>query len=392
MKSILIFSEFYYPDLISSGYYITEIAEHLALKRKVTVITTGDVTKLTNETRNKVIIIRIPKKTFNKNILFQRLLKFFYLSLQFYLIGRKKIENNSEVICVTNPALFVPVIAYFKKRRNFKLSYFIHDVFPENLVATKIINPVNLFYKLIYYVFKKSYYNANRIITCGRDMKLHFEQKLPGYLGVISFIPNWGEPDKFFPDKELRNETLKDLNINSKFVFQFAGNLGRGQGIKTLLDAAKKADEPQAHFLFFGNGVYENELKTLNQDQKITYGGKFDREQSNKFLNACDVSIVSLQEGMLGLGVPSKTYNILAVGKPILYIGDKTSEIGLLVEENNIGKLCQSGSADSIVEGIKWFLSRNQNELNEISQKARQISFSFSKTEIINAYVNLFTE
>ena len=68
MKSILIFSEFYYPDLLSSGYYMTEIAENLALNRKVTVITTGDVLKQTTETRNNVSIIRIPKKNFNKNI------------------------------------------------------------------------------------------------------------------------------------------------------------------------------------------------------------------------------------------------------------------------------------------------------------------------------------
>jgi glycosyltransferase involved in cell wall biosynthesis len=390
MKSILIFSEFYYPDLLSSGYYMTEIAEKLALKHQVTVITTGESTHVTNEITNNVSIIRIPKKNFNKNILFQRLINFIYLSFQFYLIGRKKINRNSEVICVTNPSLFIPVIAYLKKVRKFRLTYFIHDVFPENLIATNILKSVNPFYKIIYWIFQKSFFQSNRIVTCGRDMKLLFEHKLPDYLGEVLFIPNWGETDKIYPDNNLKKETLKEHNIESKFIFQFAGNLGRGQGINNLLTAVKTINDPKVHFLFFGKGVYENELKGFSQDQKITYGGTFERNQSNKYLNACDVSIISLQEGMLGLGVPSKSYNILSAGKPILYIGEKSSEIGLLVEENKIGKICQSGSVDSIIDGINWFLSIDKNELTEISQRALNISKFYSKEKILAEYMNLY--
>ena len=40
---IYIFTEVYYPDLTSSGYFITEIAEHFALTNDVSVITTGTV-------------------------------------------------------------------------------------------------------------------------------------------------------------------------------------------------------------------------------------------------------------------------------------------------------------------------------------------------------------
>lgn len=50
-----------------------------------------------------------------------------------------------------------------------------------------------------------------------------------------------------------------------------------------------------------------------------------DRSQQNDFLNACDIGIVTLNDGMYGLGVPSKSYNIWAAGKPILYIGDDNS-------------------------------------------------------------------
>ena len=42
-------------------------------------------------------------------------------------------------------------------------------------------------------------------------------------------------------------------------------------------------------------------------------------------------------EGMYGLGVPSKFYNIISSGRPVLYVGDKGSEIYEIIKEFDIG-------------------------------------------------------
>lgn len=385
MKSILIFSEFYHPEL-SSGYYIQEIAEKLALTHRVTVITTGDDSEQSEETKNQVHIIRMPEKGLNKNNLVQRFFKFTYVSLQFFLIGRNRLDNTDEVICVTNPALFVPVIALLKKGRAFKLSLFAHDVFPENLVATRILKSKSLLYRFILWVYNKSYLQADQIVACGRDMKLLFERKLINFRGDVAFIPNWGDPNLFFPDDELGHKILKGLGIERDFVFQFSGNLGRGQGIDCLLAAITKMDTSQAHFLFFGDGLFKEKLIEQSHNKNLTYAGVYTRDQSGQFLNACDVAIVSLQDGMLGLGVPSKTYNILSVGKPILYIGDEASEVALLVKEQRIGFICKSGDADSIVKGFHHFLSMSLDGLAEMSQRARKVSLLYSKQRILEKY------
>ena len=46
-----------------------------------------------------------------------------------------------------------------------------------------------------------------------------------------------------------------------------------------------------------------------------------------------------LGKGMFGLGVPSKAYNLIAAGLPILFVGPKDSEISNLVNENELGGL-----------------------------------------------------
>lgn len=69
----------------------------------------------------------------------------------------------------------------------------------------------------------------------------------------------------------------------------------------------------------------------------VFFHGPYFRSQQNEVLSACDIALVTLQKGMYGLGVPSKTYNILASGRPILFLGPKDSEIDLLVREEGIG-------------------------------------------------------
>ena len=76
---------------------------------------------------------------------------------------------------------------------------------------------------------------------------------------------------------------------------------------------------------------------------------------------------------MLGLGVPSKTYNILCAGKPILYIGDINSEIAILIKENNVGYIAEPGNIDSITDGIKWFMNLSAIEMKSIQLNCQNI-------------------
>ena len=91
------------------------------------------------------------------------------------------------------------------------------------------------------------------------------------------------------------------------------------------------------------------------------------------YINACNIAIVSLSKGMKGLGVPSKIYNNLAAGKPILYIGEENSEIAMMIKEDNIGIHVMPDSKEILI-GIHKFLTMNQNELSQMSSRARLIA------------------
>ena len=65
--------------------------------------------------------------------------------------------------------------------------------------------------------------------------------------------------------------------------------------------------------------------------------GAKSRNEQLQFLNSCDIGLITLKKGMKGLGVPSKTYNLMASGKPILFIGDTDSEIDNYIKKYNLG-------------------------------------------------------
>lgn len=117
-----------------------------------------------------------------------------------------------------------------------------------------------------------------------------------------------------------------------------------------------------------------------------------DRSRQNDFLNACDVAIITLTEGMYGLGVPSKSYNIMATGKPILFIGDKNSEIAICIKEYDLGWVVEPNNPIELKNVIEQIYSK-RNLLFEYRQRVRSVAETvFAKDIILEKYFQILSE
>lgn len=384
VKNIYIFCEVYFPDMTSTGYYLTEIAERYAISNNVTVITSGNNKHRNISLRNGVKIIRVPSLSLDNNNLLKRLISYFGVIFFFCReLINLKIKKTSEVIAVTNPAIFLPFVIFLKKKFKFRLTVLAHDIFPEVLIAANILRKRNPFYKMLLYIFNRSYDKVDQIVVLGRDMKLLFKDKIKDY-NSIKIITNWADTEIIYP----LNNNIETKN--NKLIFQYAGNLGRAQGIPNLLSAFSKLDSSKLELHFYGKGVFLNQISSISHEN-IFYKGSFKRDELNIFLNKCDVSIVTLEKNMLGLGVPSKTYSILCAAKPILYIGDSKSEIALLVKEYKIGYVSEPGDIKSIQNAISLFLMLSSDELKKMKIRCRKLVLeNYSKNNVLNKYMKLF--
>lgn len=258
------------------------------------------------------------------------------------------------------------------------------------MISARVIkSTTSLFYSFLDWIFTFSYNSAFQLIVLGRDMKQLLSNKTHR---PIIIIENWAELHTIQP---LGRKTLDQFipgNHIDDLVFLFAGNFGRVQAIPELVDFIDKMDDQKVSFVFAGKGHYESMLRSMSQKNgNVFYLGSFKREDQIEVLNACDVALVSLSKGMYGLGVPSKTYNLLAAGKPILYIGEIDSEIDLLVKEHNIGWTINDYKAETFKDVVSDIME-NRKILLEISQRARKLAEDeYSQKTILKKYYKILS-
>ena len=207
---------------------------------------------------------------------------------------------------------------------------------------------------------------ADQLIVLGRDMAKVLNRKVHvnsnSFCHKITIIENWADVENIKPQPF----------PEGKIILEYAGNIGRVQGLDKVLDMVQRMENIELHI--YGTGAMEEKLKARGQ-KNVFFHGSYFRSQQNEVLAACDIAIVSLQEGMYGLGVPSKTYNILASGRPILFIGPKNSEIDLLVRENKIG-YCE------------WPKKWDKTTLLDMGKRARNLAErEYSKKAILDKFL-----
>ena len=375
-----VISELYYPEETSTGYYLTRIAEGLADKFDVKVISgqpnyAARGTKAPRrEIRKHVEIYRVSGTTWDKNVIAFRLINMATLSLSVLFRSIASFRSGDRVLVVTNPPSMPFVVALGSVVRGAVYSLLIHDNYPEILVAAGKVCPGSRFVSLMQRLNRWLYKNTSKIIVVGRDMSELVRRKTNGLETPVTFIPNWAELESVSPMSRDQNKLLGDLNLRDKFVLLYAGNMGPPNDIESIVAAAELLRKDDCfHFVFLGAGVKKVGLVNEVQDRGLSNVTVLDpkpRSEQIVFLNACDVALVSLVDKMLGVSVPSRTYNILAAGKPILALADEASEVARIVTEENVGWVVPPGDPRLLADTIRSIKARTA-DLTSMGRRAR---------------------
>ena len=377
-KKLYLITEFYDGAQNTTGYLLGKLYKFLDEQADL------DVTLITKEDQSiayqpNAVYVTGPK--INKKNLISRACYELLIGFKFFKGSATRIKKDDIVFTGTTPILLLLPIHVLKQLIGFKWVLLVHDVFPENLVPAQVLNKSSLLYKLLKPMFDHIYASADRIIVIGSDMKQLVHEKTGS--DNIFVIPNWIDENDIYLQSKSDNDILKKLGWdNGKTTFQFFGNIGRVQGIANLLQAINlMKNKDKAQLIIIGDGAYADELKTLlnqSKNKNIVYYGPIPQQQKSIGLNACDISIVTLAEGMLGLGVPSKAYYSMAANKPIFAIMDRKSETYQMVESNNIGWVVEpydiqqvANKLDEAVDSMhsQQFTSPRQVLIDKFSEK-----------------------
>ena len=155
------------------------------------------------------------------------------------------------------------------------------------------------------------------------------------------------------------NYIRKQWGLSKEFVVGYSGNLGNAHDISTSLLAAELLkDHEEICFLFIGGGVGMAELKKQFEKRDIrnvVFKPYQSRDLLDLSLSVADIHWMTLEPQMEGFIVPSKFYGILAVGRPIIFIGDTSGDIAKEIERVGCGVSIEVGNVKALVEKINNF-------------------------------------
>ncbi len=377
---IVLVSELFYPEESATAHILAKIAGELAQEFELLVLT-GPASyegrahhNATKSPLDEKSIVRTWAPELSKNNLFGRLVRFLVLTIGLSWKTLWKSKHTDTIFAVTNPAPLLVALAVIRKLRRFRLVFLVHDVFPENAVASGIIRRDHFLYPLIRKVFNWAYGSADAVITIGRDMSEVIAQKIPAIADRITLIENWA--DHPLVERIPRDQSMiSSMGLLDRIVIQYAGNIGRAQGLLEFVDLVSALQNDLVRFVFRGSGALSTALQDATQGrQRFILEGSYPRSEQKRVLCACDIALVILGPDMYGLGVPSKTYNNLAAGKPVLYLGPKDSEIYRLVKQHDIGWAFDWSESDQLIELINQLSIHDLKMIEERGDNARSLA------------------
>lgn len=363
---IYLITEYYHENQNTTGYLLGKLYSFLDKQSDIDLVLIAKKDEHCPQHDN-AHFVSSPK--LDKTNLLKRFLYEVIISLKFFFEIIKDVKKGNTVFTGTTPIFLLMIIFFTKKIIGYQWILLVHDVFPENLIAAKVLKKKSHFYKFLKYFFDKIYSSADQVIVIGHDMKELVYGKTQ--LNNIHVVQNWIDYDDIEVQKKSENKILKELawNNTDSVVFQFFGNIGRVQGVDIICKAIQKMQYPHlAKFIFIGDGAYASilveQINTLKLDN-VYYWGSLDQKEKSIGLNACDVALVTLTEGMLGLGVPSKSYFTMAADKPILAIMEEKAEVSTMVNQHSIGWTTPPEDIDALAAKLdEIVLNFNQYKLN----------------------------
>jgi glycosyltransferase involved in cell wall biosynthesis len=151
-------------------------------------------------------------------------------------------------------------------------------------------------------------------------------------------------------------EARKCLGVNDDFAVMFAGTMGLGQGLDTVLSAAEICARTgvRAQFLFVGGGVDRERLEGKTRRMGLPNIRFYQQQRMGDMasvLAGADALLVHLRdEPLYRITIPCKTQAYLAAGKPIIM--GMRGDAAELVRRSGAGVVCEPENAESLVKAV----------------------------------------
>ncbi len=364
---ILLLNQFFWPDSAATSQFLTDLARGLAARGHQVFAISSEAGGYAPEDLSDpppVHIYRVRTTRFVHGPL-GRILSYgsFFLSC---LARGLTVARPDLVLTLTTPPLLSLIGNAIKLLRGSRHFIWEMDVYPDVAVDLQYFAAGGLLDHLTGAFADFSRRRADGILALGPCMKDRLVAR-----GLdpsrIHIAENWA-------DGELIRPVARPEQDNRLTVL-YSGNLGLAHDIDTILAAmGTLREDDRFRFVFAGGGPLRKQLATACQAASIhtaefrPYSPKANLGES---LGAGDIGLVTQRTACVGSVVPSKIYGLLAAGRPILYIGPRSSTAAQLIRKHDCGWQIDCADAPSLVNLLRS-LAIDRAAVRSAGQRARQ--------------------
>jgi glycosyltransferase involved in cell wall biosynthesis len=394
-----IINQFFPPDYAATGQLIEELAHNLKIFGRVEVFTSQpsyaferDDSPRT-ESHTSLSIRRSQSARFWPQRIRGKAVAgaIFFVRTALHLLRHSKEQG---IVVLTTAPPFLPILGYLLSRIcRIRYVCLLYDLYPDIAIELGVIKPHHWLVKLWDRLNCLTWQHAEAIIVLSENMKERIVAKQSGIEAKIAIIPSWVDSESIVPLKKQDNWFAKEHGLVEPFTVLYSGNMGRCHDMDTLFDAVTLLRDTPIRFVFIGSGEKRKQFQQsvvdmgLNNCLFLPYQS---RENLPYSLTACDVSIVSVSQGMEGLVAPSKLYSALASGRPIVSICPESSYLNDVFDRANCGTTVRNGDSQGLAKYL-YRLSQNPRLANDLGRAGREYCRNnYTSEKIAQDYLELF--
>lgn len=211
----------------------------------------------------------------------------------------------------------------------------------------------------------------------------------------VTVVPNFVDTEVIHPLPR-DNPWSARMGLTGTFVAAHAGNLGYAYDFDSLLDAAHALrGERGLCVLLVGDGVLRASVEEGARRRRLDNVRflPFQAEQDLPWLRAStDVALSLYRPGSARYSMPSKVYEIMASGRPVLASAEPNSDLRRLVAESGAGVCVDPGRADQLAAALVR-LRDDPAEAAAMGQRGRaHVQQHYSVGTVVDRYETVLEE
>ncbi len=249
----------------------------------------------------------------------------------------------------------IPALEY-KKLHGTPVVFYTLDIWPASS-ESMLHGKKNPLYVWVKWLSKRIYQEADRILVTSRPFidYLHRMSKIP--VERMAYLPQHAGTEMLTMDLEAETSDVRN--------FMFAGNLGKGQWVHVIIQAAAilgKRDDYKIHIV--GDGRQRESLEKMVRENGLTeniiFYGNQKREDMPSFYRKADVLIITLRgNNEVGNTMPGKLQMYMTTGKPV--IGAINGAACEIIEEARCGSCVKAGDYKGLAGLMDYYINHPEN-------------------------------